>query len=262
MVATNRAQRSATTASRGARARATARRARDDEGDTARADDDRDRGARARGLEWTSNADETPRAPLGTALAGVNATSTAREDDHDDVLDASADRDVEARREIDEVDAPPAGRARNSQTGRFGPPIKAPPLFAEDIGRLGKDDRRRVLARWSGRLRGLKKRALELSAQFPTSNVCVYFTKPFPGETREGMWCVRTRVVVVGGGGVALVLERATDFPLFRAQGRRRASPGWTFSPTRVGDARRGKTERRPGHSPRARQRGGSQAVR
>lgn len=197
------------TPSRREGARATPRRARDVEGDTARADDDRDRGERARGLELTANADQTPRAPLGTALAGVNATSSAREDDRDDERDDSADRDAEAQREADEVDAPPAGRARNSQTGRFGPPIRAPPLFAEDVGRLGKDDRRRVLARWSGRLRGLKKRALELSGQFPTSNVCVYFTKPFAAETREGMWCVRTRVVVVGGGDVALVFWSA-----------------------------------------------------
>ena len=43
----------------------------------------------------------------------------------------------------------------------------------------------------------MKKRALELSGQFPTSNICVYFTKPFAMERRAGMWCVRTRIVVV-----------------------------------------------------------------
>lgn len=46
-----------------------------------------------------------------------------------------------------------------------------------------------VLARWSGRLRGLKNRALELSRQFPTSNLCIYFTRPFAVEARGGLWC-------------------------------------------------------------------------
>lgn len=80
----------------------------------------------------------------------------------------------------------------NVQTGRLGPPIKAAPLLDGDILGLGDDERRRVLARWSGRLRGIKRRALDLGRQFPTSSVLVYFTKPFPAAKREGMWCVRT----------------------------------------------------------------------
>ena len=162
MVATNRAQRSATTASRRERARATARRARDDEGDTARADDDRDRGARARGLEWTSNADETPRAPLGTALAGVNATSTAREDDHDDELDASADRDVEARREVDEVDAPPAGRGAEFADGTFRTADQSAAALRRghrSIGEGRSETRSRAMVRAASRLEEARARA-------------------------------------------------------------------------------------------------------
>jgi len=196
MVAPRRAQRTTVTPPRPEGVRSKARRARGVEGEAARAEDGR--GEDARGREFASNDGETPRAPpIETAVDDVNATSTARDNERDGEDDASADVDAEARREVGAMDAPPAGRARNPQTGRFGPPIRAPPLFAEDVGRLGKDDRRRVLARWSGRLRGLKKRALELSGQFPTSNVCVYFTKPFAAEAREGMWCVRTPVVVV-----------------------------------------------------------------
>ena len=152
-----------------------------------------------RGRAPESNAAEvTLRVDDGNATATVdanaNAATTALDDEANIVQSEDEDeRDVahEERDAGDGNETPLAAvRAPNAQTGRFGPPIRAPPLLPEDIDRLSKVDRKRVLARWSGRLRGLKNRALELSRQFPTSNICFYFTKPFPVATRAGLWCV------------------------------------------------------------------------
>ena len=155
------------------------------------------RGGRGRAPELNA-AEVTLGVDAGNATATVdanaNAATTAPDDEENIVESEDEDeRDVahEERNAGDANETPPAAvRAPNAQTGRFGPPIRAPPLLPEDIDRLSKVDRKRVLARWSGRLRGLKNRALELSRQFPTSNICVYFTKPFPVATRAGMWCV------------------------------------------------------------------------
>ena len=214
MAPSKRAQRAAATPGRPEGVRSKTRRARGADVGVADAGDDRERGRDGRGRGAESNEGGTPRAPATCAGDTVNAAPSARDDVDDGENDASDERQAEGRREGVAMGTPSAGRAlaRNPQTGRFGPPIRAPPLLAEDVGRLGKDDRRRVLARWSGRLRGLKKRALELSGQFPTSNICVYFTKPFATESRAGMWCVRARIVVVVFVAFGRFVACATDW--------------------------------------------------
>ena len=62
-------------------------------------------------------------------------------------------------------------------------------LRAEDIPGLNTAERRLVLCRWNSRLRSLKNRVLDISYQFPTSNVMVCLSKPFPTERRQGRWC-------------------------------------------------------------------------
>ncbi len=125
-----------------------------------------------------------------SAVSERNANESGAHSGEDDVessVDADDNDGDDDAREVELHGAP-----MNVQTGRLGPPIKAAPLLDGDILGLGDDERRRVLARWSGRLRGIKRRALDLGRQFPTSSVLVYFTKPFPTAKREGMWCVRT----------------------------------------------------------------------
>ena len=88
-----------------------------------------------------------------------------------------------------------AARPNNGTTTEqpFVPPAKAPPLRAEDIPGMNTAERRLVLSRWNSRLRALKNRARDISYQFPTSNVMVFLSKPFPTERRHGWWCVRDR---------------------------------------------------------------------
>ena len=67
---------------------------------------------------------------------------------------------------------------------------KASPLSAEDIPLLNVAERRAVLSRWNSRLRALKNRARDISYQFPTANVSVFLSKPFPTERRHRWWYV------------------------------------------------------------------------
>jgi hypothetical protein len=93
-----------------------------------------------------------------------------------------------------------AAAARATATQRRGPPAKAPPITADQIELLDVAQRKKVLARWNARVRGLKSRAADIAHQFPTSSMVLYCSKPLRLE-RKGTWCVRfpscTRGVVV-----------------------------------------------------------------
>lgn len=74
---------------------------------------------------------------------------------------------------------------------RAAPPVKAPPLTEREIAALDQVEQRRVLARWNARLRGLKRRVVDIAQQFPTTSVLFYCSKPLRLDGRRGRWCVR-----------------------------------------------------------------------
>ena len=69
---------------------------------------------------------------------------------------------------------------------------KAKPLGEEDVATLDEAGRRRALARWNARLRVLKKKIRDASAQYPTSSLVFVFTKPFRSSARSDRWCVQS----------------------------------------------------------------------
>ena len=81
--------------------------------------------------------------------------------------------------------------AANATRRRPVPPRgRAPPLTPSDIEALNKAGKKRVLARWGARTRGLKRRLSALSEQYPTSSFILLFTKPVLTECRRtGVWC-------------------------------------------------------------------------
>lgn len=83
----------------------------------------------------------------------------------------------------------PDGAESNRKRPRFSG--KSPPLREEQITTLSEADRRRALARWNARLRGLKRRIDTIAEQFPTSSIVLLFTKPFRTKERQGKWCER-----------------------------------------------------------------------
>ena len=70
---------------------------------------------------------------------------------------------------------------------------KAPPLTASMIEALDAVESRRVLARWSARMRSVKRRVQDCARQFPTSSLVLVFTKPFRSADNRLKWCVPTR---------------------------------------------------------------------
>lgn len=103
-----------------------------------------------------------------------------------------------------------AALANGETTEPFMPPAKAPPLRAEDIPGLNTAERRLVLSRWNSRLRALKNRARDISYQFPTSNVMVFLSKPFPTERRHGWWCVSHETLETQSGKDESFFNEAT----------------------------------------------------
>ena len=87
------------------------------------------------------------------------------------------------------------GNDETRENGKHGgaetlPRPKAAPLRADDIPLLNVAERRAILSRWNSRLRALKNRARDISYQFPTANVSVFLSKPFPTERRHRWWYV------------------------------------------------------------------------
>jgi hypothetical protein len=67
---------------------------------------------------------------------------------------------------------------------------KAPPLTMDMIDALDAIESRRVSARWSARMRCLKRRVEDCARQFPTSSLVFVFTKPFRSVENRHKWCV------------------------------------------------------------------------
>jgi len=70
---------------------------------------------------------------------------------------------------------------------------KAPPLTADMIDALNDVESRRVLARWSARMRSVKRRIEDCARQFPTSSLVLVFTKPFRSADNQRKWYVKRR---------------------------------------------------------------------
>lgn len=68
---------------------------------------------------------------------------------------------------------------------------KAPPLTQTMIDELNTIEARRVLARWSARMRSVKRRVEDCARQFPTSSLVLVFTKPFRSADNQHKWCVK-----------------------------------------------------------------------
>lgn len=68
---------------------------------------------------------------------------------------------------------------------------KAPPLTQAMIDELNAIETRRVLARWSARMRSVKRRVEDCARQFPTSSLVLVFTKPFRSADNQRKWCVK-----------------------------------------------------------------------
>lgn len=119
--------------------------------------------------------------PPGRSELGTNAPETNAGDDED-----ARENDDD---ETDGRNAAHENRAHAANTD-FLPRSKALPLNAEDIPLLNVAQRRAILSRWNSRLRALKNRARDIAYQFPTANVSVFLSKPFPTERRHRWWCV------------------------------------------------------------------------
>ena len=70
---------------------------------------------------------------------------------------------------------------------------KAPPLTPDMIDELNAIETRRVQARWSARMRSVKRRVEDCARQFPTSSLVLVFTKPFRSADNQRKWCVEER---------------------------------------------------------------------
>jgi hypothetical protein len=68
---------------------------------------------------------------------------------------------------------------------------KAPPLTQDMIDALDAIESRRVSARWSARMRSVKRRIEDCARQFPTSSLVFVFTKPFRSVENRHKWCVK-----------------------------------------------------------------------
>jgi hypothetical protein len=156
-----------------------------------------------RGGRGSANArGATDASPLG------RATPRARSDDDAGTRDVGGDDDAR-RSSSDDGDGDGRTRApRERDDGRvdgsddtaldgaedgFRLMNKAPPLTAEMIAELDAVETRRVLARWSARMRSVKRRVEDCARQFPTSNLVLVFTKPFRSVENQYKWCVERR---------------------------------------------------------------------
>lgn len=156
----------------------------------------------------------TKRARAEDAAGGANDAGfedAAVDDDDDDAVDAAVealgatrasnargDEAAEGERARGDaaarsVDGTPGTRNAPSNTRDMRAHFrKAKPLGEEDVATLDEAGRRRALARWNARLRVLKKKIRDASAQYPTSSLVLVFTKPFRSRARSDRWCVQS----------------------------------------------------------------------
>ena len=110
-------------------------------------------------------------APRGDRDGSADARSASKDDDEND--DENDEND-------DENDENDGFRLQ-----------KAPPLTKDMIDALDAIESRRVAARWSARMRCLKRRVEDCARQFPTSSLVFVFTKPFRSANNQRKWCVK-----------------------------------------------------------------------
>jgi hypothetical protein len=127
-----------------------------------------------------------PRQSTTTTTAGVDdGGGDAPRGDRDGSADArSASKDDDAAAADDDDD-------ENENDGfRLH---KAPPLTQDMIDALDAIESRRVSARWSARMRSVKRRIEDCARQFPTSSLVFVFTKPFRSVENRHKWCVKRK---------------------------------------------------------------------
>ena len=110
-------------------------------------------------------------APRGDRDGSANARSASKDDDA-----AAADDDDDDENENDGFRL-----------------HKAPPLTQDMIDALDAIESRRVSARWSARMRSVKRRIEDCARQFPTSSLVFVFTKPFRSVENRHKWCVKRK---------------------------------------------------------------------
>ena len=140
------------------------------------------------------------RASTSASTGGETGTGGAAGDDDDGGRSSLGERrngdvDGRARKTRDRA----GGRVDGSDDPRLDVAepgfhlSKAPPLTASMIEVLDAVESRRVLARWSARMRSVKRRVQDCARQFPTSSLVLVFTKPFRSADNRLKWCVPTR---------------------------------------------------------------------
>ena len=158
-------------------------------------------GASERGATEVSS---SGRASTRALTDGETGTGGAEGDDDDDDDDGGrSSRDERRNVDVDGRTRKTRDRAGGRVDGSDDPRLdvaepgfhlsKAPPLTASMIEALDAVESRRVLARWSARMRSVKRRVQDCARQFPTSSLVLVFTKPFRSADNRLKWCVPTR---------------------------------------------------------------------
>ena len=123
---------------------------------------------------------------------GDGGATRASNDDGDEAAEGERARGDAAARRVDGTRgrnaASPGSEKTRDMRAHFR---KARPLGEEDVATLDEAGRRRALARWSARLRVLKKKIRDAGAQYPTSSLVFVFTKPIRSNARSDRWCVQ-----------------------------------------------------------------------
>ena len=126
-----------------------------------------------------------PRQTTTTTTAGVDDGGAPRGD-----RDGSADARSASKDDDENDDENDENDDENDENDGFRLQ-KAPPLTKDMIDALDAIESRRVAARWSARMRCLKRRVEDCARQFPTSSLVFVFTKPFRSANNQRKWCVK-----------------------------------------------------------------------
>lgn len=97
--------------------------------------------------------------------------------------------DTENETEVD-ADTPASRERWPGGKGR-----KAPPLSADELDSLDEAEQRRISARFHARVRSLKRRVDDLSAQFPTIDAILMVSSPMKRKRGAQNWyavCAKT----------------------------------------------------------------------
>ena len=161
-------------------------------------------GASERGATEVSPSGRASTRALTDGETGTGGAEGDDDDDDDDDDDGGrSSRDERRNVDVDGRARKTRDRAGGRVDGSDDPRLdvaepgfhlsKAPPLTASMIEALDAVESRRVLARWSARMRSVKRRVQDCARQFPTSSLVLVFTKPFRSADNRLKWCVPTR---------------------------------------------------------------------